>query len=78
MEIHDDFFDDLPEDILDFNSKRNIVPKNSKEKKKDKINAEIKIRSKFRQIKHQLQGLKDFDFHENDEHQKPEDIQRFI
>ena len=78
LNMHDEFFDDLPSDILGSKSKKNIIPKSSQEQKKEEIQAEIKIRSKFRQIKHQLEGLTGFDPKEWNEQQKPEDIQRFI
>ena len=51
-ELHDDFFDDLPDDLFDINTKKSIIPKSSQEKKKDDIDAAIKIRAKFRQMKH--------------------------
>ena len=78
MEIHDDFFDDLPSDIINSKSKKSIIPKSSQVAKKEKIHAEIKIRVKFRQIKNQLEGLTGFSPNEADDQQKPEDIQRFI
>jgi hypothetical protein len=48
IKVYDDFFDDLPEDILDSKQKKSIIPKSNSEKKKDKIETAIKIRSKFR------------------------------
>jgi hypothetical protein len=61
LEIYDDFFDDLPSDILDSNFKKSIIPKSSQEKNKDNIQSAIKIRSKFRQIKHKLKGFTGLD-----------------
>ena len=78
LEIYDDFFDDLPSDFTNSKSKKSIIPKSSQEQKKEKIQADIKIRAKFRQIKHQLEGLTGFSPNEADDQQKPEDIQRFI
>ena len=46
--MHDSFFDDLQEDIFDIKCKERIIPKSSSEKKRDNIQAAIKIRGKFR------------------------------
>ena len=78
LEIYDDFFDDMPSDILESNSKKSIIPKSSQEKNKDNIQSAIKIRSKFRQIKHKLKGFISLDGIDDEEEQKPEDIRRFI
>jgi len=37
LNIQEDFFDDLPEDILDNKSKKSIIPKSSQEKKSENI-----------------------------------------
>ncbi len=78
--MHDDFFDDLPEDMFNSRKNKNFMPKSSSEQKRDNIEAAIKIRAKFRQIKHQLGGFKDIEgldrFDEED--QKPEDVKKFI
>ena len=78
LEIYDDFFDDLPSDILESNSKKSIIPKSSQEKNKDNIQSAIKIRAKFRQIKHKLEGFTGFDEIDDEDEQKPEEIQRII
>ena len=73
--IHDDFFDDLPSDILDSKlSKKSIIPMSSQEKNKDNIQSAIKIRAKFRQIKHKLEGFTGFDEIDDEDEQKPEEI----
>jgi hypothetical protein len=79
-QLQDDFFDDLPDDLFDINTKKSIIPKSSQEKKRDDIDAAIKIRAKFRQMKHQLEGFKelegvdDLDY----EDERPEEINRFV
>jgi len=73
--IHNDFFDDIPSEILDSkSSKKSIIPKSSQEKNKDNIQSAIKIRSKFRQIKHKLEGFGGFDQIDDEDEQKPEEI----
>jgi len=73
--IHDDFFDDIPSEILDSkSSKKSIIPMSSQEKNKDNIQSAIKIRSKFRQIKHKLEGFGGFDQIDGEDEQKPEEI----
>ena len=48
LKVHDDFFDDLPSDMFDSKAKKSIIPKSSSQKKRDNIQAVVKIRSKFR------------------------------